>query len=431
MSKENFTADRVEGFKCEPGKQQSIYWDAKAPGLGLRVTAAGSKSYIFECRLHGKTMRTTIGDKRTWPIGKAQAEATRLKALTDQGIDPRQQEADRAAAAAAKRAEAKRQLVTLSDIWPRYINTRRPKWSARHAKDHLQVAQRGGAVKKCGNGLTAPGPLASLLDVKLSDLSGETIAAWLDKEAQTRPTYASLSFRLLRGCLNWLEGEKDLAGLVPAGAVQSTKVRDAMPAKTVKDDCLQREQLPLWFAAVRQQVNPVQSAYLQGLLLTGARREELARLKWVDVDFKWRSMTIRDKVEGLRIIPLTPYMAHLLSSLPRRNKWVFSSPTAATGYIAEPRAPHQRALQVAGLPHISLHGLRRSFGTLCEWVETPTGIAAQIMGHKPSALAEKHYIRRSLDLLRMWHDKIEAWILKEAGIEFVPVAPGLRVVTAA
>lgn len=431
MSKENFTADRVEGFKCTPGKQQSIFWDAKAPGLGLRLTAAGSKSYIFECRLHGKTMRITIGDKRTWPIGKAQAEARRLKALTDQGIDPRQQKADRAAAADAKLTEAKRQQVTLSDVWPRYIDARRHKWGARHVQDHIDVAQRGGDVKKRGNGLTEPGPLASLLDVKLSDLSGETIAAWLDKEAQTRPTYAALSFRLLRGCLNWLEAEKDLAGLVPAGAVQSSKVRDAMPTKTVKDDCLQREQLPLWFAAVRQQVNPVQSAYLQGLLLTGARREELAGLKWGDVDFQWRSMTIRDKVEGLRIIPLTPYMAHLLSSLPRRNKWVFSSPTAATGYIAEPRAAHQRALQVAGLPHISLHGLRRSFGTLCEWVETPTGIAAQIMGHKPSALAEKHYIRRPLDLLRMWHVKIEGWILEQAGIEFVPLAPGLRVVTAA
>jgi len=63
-----------------------------------------------------------------------------------------------------------------------------------------------------------------------------------------------------------------------------------------------------------------------------------------------------------------------------------------------------------------MHGLRRSFGTLCEWVEMPAGIAAQIMGHKPSATAEKHYRRRPLDLLRMWHTKAEAWILNEAGI---------------
>ena len=59
------------------------------------------------------------------------------------------------------------------------------------------------------------------------------------------------------------------------------------------------------------------------------------------------------------------------------------------------------------------------------------GVVAQIMGHKPSAIAEKHYIRHPLDLLdllRMWHVKIESWVLKQAGIDFVPAAPGLRVV---
>jgi len=54
---------------------------------------------------------------------------------------------------------------------------------------------------------------------------------------------------------------------------------------------------------------------------------------------------------------------------------------------------------------------------LVEWVECPAGIAAQIMGHKPSATAEKHYRRRPLDLLRMWHTKIEGWILEQAGVE--------------
>ena len=59
----------------------------------------------------------------------------------------------------------------------------------------------------------------------------------------------------------------------------------------------------------------------------------------------------------------------------------------------------------------------------------PSGISAQIMGHKPSAIAEKHYRRRPLDLLRKWHDKIEAWILEQAGIELVAEhEPGLRIV---
>ena len=99
------------------------------------------------------------------------------------------------------------------------------------------------------------------------------------------------------------------------------------------------------------------------------------------------------------------------------SPWVFTSRASASGRIEEPSRAHVRALTAAGLPHVSLHGLRRSFDSLEEWIDIPSGVVAQIMGHKPSATAEKHYKVRPLDLLRMWHTKIEAWILNEAGIE--------------
>jgi integrase len=69
---------------------------------------------------------------------------------------------------------------------------------------------------------------------------------------------------------------------------------------------LQREQLAAWFSHVQQIPNPVIAAYLQCLLLTGARREELTGLKWDDVNFQWRGMSIKDKVDGIRAVPLTP-----------------------------------------------------------------------------------------------------------------------------
>ena len=54
------------------------------------------------------------------------------------------------------------------------------------------------------------------------------------------------------------------------------------------------------------------------------------------------------------------------------------------------------------------------------------------MGHKPSATAEKHYTVRPLDLLRVHHERIEAWILEQAGVTFDAAAPaGLRVVVSA
>lgn len=42
--------------------------------------------------------------------------------------------------------------------------------------------------------------------------------------------------------------------------------------------------------------------------------------------------------------------------------------------------------------------------------------------------ARAAYLRRPLDLLRMWHVKIEAWILEQAGIKYVPVQAGLQLV---
>jgi integrase len=88
---------------------------------------------------------------------------------------------------------------------------------------------------------------------------------------------------------------------------------------------------------------------------------------------------------------------------------------------------------VAGIEDMTLHGLRRSFKSLTEWLEVPVGVVAQIMGHKPSATAERHYTVRPLDLLRLHHERIEQWILEQAGIAFDRAAePGkLRVVAAA
>lgn len=451
MKWENFTATRVEAFKCSPGKKQSIFWDGKTPGLGVRVTANGAKSYIFETSLNGKTLRITIGDVRTWTIASAQAKATAYKAQTDSGIDPRQAKADELAANQAKAAaqkqqqiidDAKRNLLART-AWDLYLAAPHPKWGEQHRADHVIAAREGGEKAKIGDRNTKAGPLASLLKLPLNTITASVVRDWFANESETRPTFAHNSFRKFRTFIQWCAKHSQFQHVVNADCCFTDEIKDIIPAKKTKEgDCLQREQLPAWFEAVQKISNPVISTYLQGLLITGARREELANLKWADVDFRWRSLTIRDKVEGTRVIPLTPYLASLLLNLKRLNDtasnvrklretdnnlkkwepspWVFSSPSSESGRLTEPRIAHTRALVAAGLPHVSLHGLRRSFGTLCEWVEMPSGISAQIMGHKPSALAEKHYRRRPLDLLRKWHDIIEAWILEQAKIDFVP-----------
>lgn len=413
----HLTPERVRKAACPDGKKQHFIRDDAPRSLALRITSGGAKAFVYEFRVNGRNGRVTIGGADAWAVADARAEARRLQVLVDSGIDPRDEKAERERQAARQRLERERQAITLGDLWPEYLKANEGRWSESHRKDHYKAMQRPGERRKRSSKLTVAGPLYGLSGVRLVDFSADRLRRWLEKESAHRPATTARAFRLLRAFIHWTAETPEYSGLVDPVVLSARKVRRAVPSPKAKKDSLQREMLADWFKCVGRSGNPVVSAYLEALLLTGARREEMAGLRWRDVDFQWRSLTIRDKVEGERVIPLTPFLAYRLNALPRRNEWVFSSTTSEQGRIMDVYRAHNRILQEAGLPHVSIHGLRRSFGSLSEWVGCPVGIVAQIQGHKPSAIAEKHYRERPLDLLRVWHTQIEGWILEEAGVE--------------
>jgi len=455
----HLTLERIRKLKAPSGTQAVYVFDDEPKQLCVRITPAGIKSFAFASKLNKVPLRITIGSTDVWNLDRARDEARRLQTQIDQGTDPRQEKADRLAAIDAKREAARRVEAPALDAWNAYLEARRIKWSARSLLDHQRLSSVGGKPKTRGRKMregdtTLPGALLPLLSLPLTKIDLDTVRAWLKVEAERRPTQANNAFVRLRAFLNWCGDCAEYRDQINADACNSRMARDELPKKKAKDDCLQREQLNAWFGKVRAISNPVISSYLQITLLTGARREEVAGIKWRDVDFQWKTIRIADKVEGERSIPLTPFVESLLADLQRRNEtppphyrildgkkiendlenwkpseWVFSSRKAKSGRLQDPSIQHRAACAAADIEGLTLHGLRRSFGTLSEWVEAPVGVVAQLMGHAPSAIAEKHYRRRPLDLLRMWHSKIEGWILEQAGIEQPSdeAKPGLKV----
>jgi integrase len=461
---QDLTHGLIDRASCPEDRAFVVLKDSDKKGLRLRVTKAGGKHWQFETRVRsGKLFTRALGEWPTVSIADARSQAHQLRGLTEQGIDPReseQQQREADIAAAARKVSEQQQAASrkvmealkVSDAWAVYLEERRPHWGALHYQDHVTKASLGGVPSKRRGQTdrkTKPGPLAPLMGLRLKDLDAPTIERWAAIEGKDRPTSARLALRLLTVFLNWCGEHPEYSTLVPAKNPATTrKTRGALGKPGVKDDVLTKEQLSVWFAQVRQIANPVVSAALQTMLLTGARPGEVLSLRWDDLNTQWRGLSIRDKVDGAREIPLTPYVASLLASLPRRNGWVFSSArvlrmdphnvgrreakaskrgtqaptgsileTSATGQISDPNTPHARACKAAGLEGLTLHGLRRSFSSLTEWLEIPAGVVAQIQGHKPSATAEKHYKRRPLDLLRVHHERIEAWILEQAGVQ--------------
>ncbi|MDM0002701.1 integrase family protein [Variovorax sp. J22P240] len=461
----NLTNGVIERLTCQTDrKAQAFLRDSEAPGLRVRVSNTGAKSFVFEGKLNRHTIRRVIGDVRAWTIEQARTEARRLAVMLDSGIDPREVELQKQARNAADAKRLAADALTVGEAWSRYIAERRPHWGERNYVDHVKMTHEGGEDRKRLPGVkTKAGPLAELMALRLVDLTPVAVEQWASKEAPGRPARVRLALRLLKAFLRWAAAEPDMNGKADPTAASAKKAREAAGKPQTKNDYLQREQLATWFKHVRAIPNPIISAYLQCLLLTGARREELAALRWEDVNFQWKGMSLRDKIEGQRAVPLTPYVGNLMTSLPRRNEWVFSSAQAidlsdknarrreqyharkgqtapagdvttrsASGRIVEPGIAHRQACAAAGLGGLTLHGLRRSFASLCEWLDIPGGISAQIQGHAPQGVREQNYIRRPLDLLRVHHERIEAWMLEQAGVVFVADAQpsALRVLAA-
>ena len=81
------TAAASEAKFPTPDSGQSIYWD-KTPGLGLRITAAGSRSWIVQGRVNNKSCRFTLAPIEEMTHTDAREEAGKVRAMMRKGINP-------------------------------------------------------------------------------------------------------------------------------------------------------------------------------------------------------------------------------------------------------------------------------------------------------------------------------------------------------
>ncbi len=319
----------------------------------LKWTSAAA---VFQGEFQQKTIRITIGNPDAWSIPQAQEKARDLQRQIDEGRDPRDLKRDVLAAATEKKVAAAAQAVTVGDVWPRYLEEGKPKrkdaLKPRYRADLEAMAAPGGEKKKRGEGNTRPGPLYPLLALALSKVNEDTLKNWFDREALTGKHQAARALMMFRGFMRWCSAKPEYRALIDRDAGKAAAIVEALPSNTRRTDALEAAQVPGWWSGVEQLNNRTASVYLRALLLTGARREEIAALRWADVDFQWRKLTIADKVEATRVIPLTPYLAQQLVSLPRHGK---------------PNAPHLRraCVRVPSMPRQPSH-IQASLA-LCFW----------------------------------------------------------------
>ena len=161
-------------------------------------------------------------------------------------------------------------------------------------------------------------------------------------------------------------------------------------------------------------------------LFTGLRLGELCALKWSDIDFSNKTLTIRRTVQRLyvedrstktaltetspksgnskREIPLQDTIAALLMKFQNEKEYVFGS-----NKPLDPRTMqnhYKRILREAGIAYKNFHTLRHTYATNCIEGGTDVKSLSEMLGHSSVKITLNYYVHPSMDTKRMYADNL-------------------------
>jgi integrase len=199
--------------------------------------------------------------------------------------------------------------------------------------------------------------------------------------------------------------ERELITVNPVIGVSKRKV------EIPRDRTLSRDELASLWRAV-DKLPELPRAYFRVVLLTGARRNEVGRMQWSELDLDaalWRLPAERNKSARLFEIPLSTPVVETLRMLPRVGLLVF------TLNGKQPMTLHpwiERVLRDAGLINARLHDLRRTVRTGLSELGIPFDVAERVLNHAMPGLQsvyDKHsYGGEKRRALQLWAEHVLA-----------------------
>jgi integrase len=155
----------------------------------------------------------------------------------------------------------------------------------------------------------------------------------------------------------------------------------------------------------REGLNTSGLAIIRLLVLTGARRNEIASLQWEHVDFERRALRVPDSKTGAQVIPLGAPALTILSKLPRDEKrpWVFPAERGDSHFVGTPPV-WRKLVKMAKLKNIRIHDLRHGFASVAVADRESLYLVGKVLGHTQAETTQR-YAHLQLDPVRAVADR--------------------------
>jgi integrase len=341
---------------------------AQAPrGFGVRVTAAGAKSFIINYRIRHREYRYTIGSFPDWSVLKAVRVARDLRQRIDRGENPLD---DRAPPPATKTV-----ATILNEFMARYVE--------KEAK--LRSAE---LIRRAFDALVKP----AIGKIGIYELRRSDVARMLDKIADERGlVMADQTLAYLRKAFNWYAGKDDEFRSPIVRGMSRTKPRERARTRVLSDD----EIRTLW--PILDEAGTF-GALVKALLLTAQRRDEASSMSRGEIgkDRVWTIPAERYKTKKPNFVPLSQAALAIIDAQPKAEgcDYVFPS-SAGTPFSAfgKSKAALDKAVldamrrhapkgaKVAPMPNWTLHDLRRTGKTLMARAGVRPDVSERVLGH--------------------------------------------------
>lgn len=392
----------------EPGETNSrgravrekFYWDTDMPGYGLVVTAKGTKSYIVQRDVGGKSCRATIGRHGVFTPDEARKHAREVLVEMCKGVNPN-----------AKKREQRAHQVTLREALDMHLAHMKAKRRAQRSMDDLEADMDR--------------LLPDWMNRPLRDIRPNDCAVRHERISKQRGPYAAnRAMTQLRACWNTASRRFDDLPRNPVYGVSFNETNR-------RREPIQWDAMPEWWAKVESLGNPIRRDLQRFILFTGLRRRDACTVRWEHVDMEAGTIHRPCPKGGEKRAFTVPVSAFVLDLLKRRqdenglvfaNDWGWVWPTRnRQGRVTHITETKELRMGETGqgrqlLP--SAHRLRDTFATGClesgvDWMSTKI-----LMNHTlPSGDVTMGYIRPSVEHLRAATEKVAEFLLTKAGVE--------------
>jgi integrase len=376
-----FTDAYVRGLKPQEGKR-SAHYDGATPGLELRLSAGGQKTWGYRYRdAGGRTLRLVLGTFPAIGLKDAREAALQARAHVSRGGDPQTEKRVARAAARAQR------IKTLKDLAESYLETAETKNRASSvAVDRQRIESH--IIPKLGGQ-----PVAAVTRAQVRELVSE-----IGKRGHevTANRVAGIIVKLYRHARDDL----DMTIQNPAAGLQSTYAEETR-SRVLNDDELQK----VWAALSGPQFAPLSEVMALCLKLTALTLQRGKEVSGIDLkelhldQHIWIIPGERTKNGRDHVVPLSPQAEAVIRralALRPKTKADKRKKAAITGPLfPSPRDPTisitrhaltrgmSRLCEEIGVKDVSPHDLRRTGSTAItsERIGMPRFVVSAVLNH--------------------------------------------------